>query len=65
MTIKQLHELTPADQKIYIGWNGITQELNRRNELDLHAYGLYQVARIYALKEDVLEADLLAKPVKE
>ena len=65
MTIQTLHELTPADQKIYIGWNGITQELNRYNELDLHAFGSYQIAKIYAIKEDTIEADLLARPVKE
>lgn len=65
MTVKQLNELTPADQKIYIGWNGLAQELNRENELELHAFGSYQIAKIYAIKEDAIEADLLAQPVKE
>ena len=65
MTIKNLIELTPADQKIYIGWNGITQELDRGNALDIHAFGPYQIAKIYAIKEDMIEADLLAQPVKE
>jgi hypothetical protein len=65
MTIKQLHDITPADQKIYIGWNGITQELNRMNALDIHAFGKYQIAKIYAIKEDTLEADLAAQPVTE
>ena len=38
MTIRQLHDMTPADQKIYIGWQGITQELDRSNTLELHAH---------------------------
>lgn len=65
MTIRQLHELTPADQKIYIGWNGSIQELDRGNALELHAYGLYSIDKIVAISEDKLEADLLAQPVKE
>jgi len=65
MTIKQLHELTPSDQKLYIGWNGFTQELNRKNALELHAYGNYSISKIMAVSEDTIEADLLAQPVKE
>lgn len=65
MTIKTLHELTPAEQKIYIGWNGTIQELDRGNALELHVFGPYQIAKIYAIKDDALEADLLAQPVKE
>ena len=65
MTIRNLHEITPADQKIYIGWNGTIQELDRGNALDLHALGSFQIARILALEENKLEADLLALPGKE
>lgn len=65
MTIKQLHDMTPADQKIYIGWQGITQELDRNNALELHAFGNYSICKIMAISEDKLEADLAAQPVKE
>ena len=65
MTIKQLHDLTPADHKIYIGWNGITRELDRINILEMNAYGVYSIASIYALGENKIEADLAAQPVKE
>lgn len=65
MTIKQLHDMTPADQKIYIGWGGTLQELDRNNALELHAYGPYTVGKIMALDDNKLEADLLAQPVKE
>ena len=65
MTIKQLHEITPADHKIYIGWNGITQELERSNWLEMNAYGAYSIAKVYALGENKIEADLAAQPVKE
>jgi hypothetical protein len=65
MTIKQLHDMTPADQKIYIGWNGFTQELDRNNYLEMHAYGNYSVSKIMAIAADKIEADLLAQPVKE
>lgn len=65
MTIRQLHDMTPADQKIYIGWQGITQELDRNNVLELHAYGNYSVYKIMAIAEDKIEADLAAQPVKE
>ena len=65
MTIKQLHDMTPDDQKILVGWQGITQELDRKNALELDAYGRYSIAKIIAFSEDVIEADLLAQPVKE
>ena len=65
MTIKQLHEITPADHKIYIGWNGITRELDRFDWLAMNAYGAYSIAGIYALAENKIEADLAAQPVKE
>ena len=65
MTIKQLHDLTPADQKIFIGWNGVTQELNRNSYLELHAFGNYSISKIIAIDEDRIEADLAAQPVKE
>ncbi len=65
MTIKQLHEITNADQKIYIGWDGSIRELDRDDILELHAYGAYTIARIAALAENKIEAVLLAQPVKE
>ena len=65
MTIKQLHELTPADQKILIAWQGMTQTLNRDNPLDLDAYGRYSIEKIVAIAEDKIVAELLAQPVKE
>ena len=65
MTIKQLHDITPADQKIFIAWQGMTQALNRDNPLELDAYGKYAIAKIVAIAEDKLEAELLAQPVKE
>lgn len=65
MTIKALHDMTPADHKILVGWQGNTQELDRNNALEMDAYGRYTVARIYAIDTDIIEADLLARPVKE
>ena len=65
MTIRQLHEITPADHKIYIGWNGTTRELDRLSGLEMSAYGSYSISSIYALAENKIEADLLAQPVKE
>lgn len=65
MTIKQLHEITPADHKIYIGWNGTTRELDRDSGLELSAYGAYSISSIYAMGENKIEADLAAQPVKE
>lgn len=65
MTLAQLNALAPADQKILVGWQGMTQTLDRGNPLELHAYGAYLVAKIMAVSEDILEADLLAQPVKE
>lgn len=65
MTVKQLHEIAPTNQKIYIGWNGSIQELDRMNMLELHAYGNYQIAKILAIEENEIEADLQAQPVKE
>ena len=65
MTIRQLHDMTPADQKIYIGWQGITQELDRNNALEIHAYGSYSIYKIMAIAEDKIEADLAAHPAKE
>lgn len=65
MTLAQLNALAPADQKIFIGWDGSLQEFDRNNALELHAYGLYSVGRIIAFDENKIEADLLAQPVKE
>ena len=65
MTIKQLHEITPADHKIYIGWNGTTRELDRGSGLELSAYGAYSISSIYTMGENKIEADLAAQPVKE
>lgn len=65
MTIRQLHELTPTNQKIFIGWDGSTQQLNRSNPLELTAYGDFSIAKIIAISEYTIEADLLSQPVKE
>ena len=65
MTIKQLHELTPANQKIYIGWDGSIQELDRENAIELHAYGPYLISKLSALAENKIEAVLMFQPVKE
>ena len=65
MTIKHLHELTPADHKIFIGWDGAIRELDRGNALEMNAYGAFTIARICVIGENKLEADLLAQPVKE
>lgn len=65
MTIRQLHELTPADQEIYIGWDGSAQRLNRKDALQLDAFGAYVIANIIAMAENKIEADLKGQPVKE
>ena len=65
MTIKQLHEITMANHKIFIGWNGMIQELDRNSALEMSAYGNFIISKICVLGEDKIEADLLAQPVKE
>ena len=65
MTIRQLHNITDEETRIYIGWDGGTSELNRKNPLELDAYGQYKIGRILAMAENKIEADLLAQPVKE
>ena len=65
MTIRQLNELAPADHKIYIEWSGLCRELDRHDTLELHAYGDYKIAKILAIEENKIEADLQAQPVKE
>ena len=65
MTIKQLHDIVPADQKIYIGWNGTIREFERDNALEMNAFGSYSIASIFALDENKIEADLMAQPVRE
>lgn len=46
MTIKELHDLTHHNTKIYIAGGDFVVELNRVNILELYAYGRYQVAQI-------------------
>lgn len=65
MTIKQLHEITPAKTIIYVGMAGNCHILERDNPVDLEVYGRYVIARITAAAENEIEADVKITYVTE
>jgi len=65
MTIRELHETTPATQKFYICEDGIVSPLNRDSVLALAAYGDYVIATIEGRAENELEITIKTQPVKK
>ena len=58
MTIKQLHEITPAKTVIFIGMGGNCHILERDNPVDIEVYGRYIIGKIKAAGENEIEADI-------
>lgn len=65
MTIKELHDITGSNTKIFISWDGSINELDRENSLVMEAYGRFTVARINPLSGKTLEAIIKAIPATE
>jgi hypothetical protein len=65
MTIKELHEATPATQELYISENGSVSPLDRNSVLTLSAYGDLVIAAIEARGHDQIEITVKMQPVKE
>lgn len=55
MTVKQLHEMTPAQTYIYIVTGEKVHELERENQFDVDVYGRYVIAQIKAIGPDEIE----------
>lgn len=64
MTVKQLHDIMPIGEKMFISWNGLARELDRENSMEILAYGDYLISQLFALSENAVEVELMAKPVK-
>lgn len=62
MTIKELHDITDRQTKIWISWDGCIYELNRESILSLEAYGKFIVSKIHAMNENAIEAAIKAIP---
>ena len=65
MTIKELHNITDKENRILIGWDGSTKELNRNSILELSAYGNYSIEYIAAVSANIIEASIKAIPATE
>lgn len=62
MTIRELHDITGESTTIYIIWNGQIRELDRRDVLDISAYGKYLIDEIQAINHQELAARIKAIP---
>lgn len=62
MTIRELHDITGETTTIYIIWNGQIRELDRRDVLDISAYGKYLIDEIQAINHQELAARIKAIP---
>ena len=62
MAIRELHDITDSNTTIYILWNGQVKELNRRNVLDMSAYGRYLIDEIQAIEHKEIAARIKAIP---
>lgn len=58
MTVKQLHEITPAQTFIYIITGEKCHELERENQFDVDVYGRYVIAQIKAINSNEIEATI-------
>ncbi len=65
MTVAEAVAVLTRAEKIYIGWDMTSKELDRENVLDMDAYGQYQVDRIdNYFDAGKFELVLAARPVK-
>ena len=62
MTIKELHDITGNNTRIFISWDGSIYELDRESVLALTAYGKFIIAQINAMGETEIEAVIKAVP---
>ena len=66
MTVKQLLEITPATQEIWVlNCKGCVFEIDRQEPIAVAAYGDFSIASIEARDTDELEITLKVVPVKE
>lgn len=64
MTIKELCNVISNDCKIKIGWDGMMNDFDRFNLLQIDAFGDYEIDKIYAVSTNVIELGIKAQPVK-
>ena len=64
MTIKELCNVISNDCKIKIGWDGMMNDFDRFNLLQIDAFGDYEIDKIYAVSANVIELGIKAQPVK-
>lgn len=64
MTIKELCNVISNDCKIKIGWDGMMNDFDRFNLLQIDAFGDYEIDKIYAVSNNVIELGIKAQPVK-
>lgn len=64
MTIEELCDMIPNDHKIKIGWDGVMIDFDRFNLLQLDAFGDYEIERIFAVTNKMIELGIKAQPVK-
>lgn len=66
MTVKQLLEITPATQEIWVlNCKGCVFEIDRREPIAVAAYADFVIASIEARNTDEFEVTLKLAPVKE
>lgn len=65
MTIKDLHDMTPPATTIYVGVGGNCRPLDRRDPVDLAAYGQYVIGEIIAAGENEIEVYIKTVLLKE
>lgn len=64
MTIKELCNVISNDCKIKIGWDGMMNDFDRFNLLQIDAFGDYEIDKIYSVSSNVIELGIKAQPVK-
>lgn len=64
MTIKELCNVISNDCKIKIGWDGMMNDFDRFNLLQIDAFGDYEIDKIYVVSTNVIELGIKAQPVK-
>ena len=58
MTVKQLHEMTPAQTFIFIITGEKCHELERENQFDVDVYGRYVISQIKAICKNEIEVNI-------
>ena len=64
MTIKELCNVISNNCEIKIGWDGMMNDFDRFNLLQIDAFGDYEIDKIYAVSNNVIELGIKAQPVK-